>query len=109
MDHPILSITEFAEHFRRKAQELGYEDYELLEMEPLQSMRWDHARSAFGVVISGDAVVGNEVYSVARGSCEEFEVRGADGLNVLAGSDGARIFVARSLTADPACAAGHRP
>ena len=108
MDHPILSITEFVDHFRRKAQELGYEEYELLDLEPLQSLRWDHARAAFGVVISGDAVVGNEVYSVARGSCEEFEVRGADGLNVLAGGCGARIFIARlSLAADPACAAGH--
>lgn len=95
MDHPILSITEFAEHFRRKAQELGYEECEMLDLEPTQAMCWASARAAFGVVISGEAVIGNRHHAVIRCSCEEFEVPDADGLHVLAGPDGARVFIAR--------------
>lgn len=95
MDHPILSITEFAEHFRRKAQDLGYEDCEMLDLEPSQSMCWASARAAFGVVISGHAVIGNRDHSQVRCSSEEFKVPHGEGLHVMAGLDGARLFIAR--------------
>lgn len=95
MDHPILSITEFAEHFRRKAHDLGYDECEMLDLEPTQSISWSSARAAFGVVISGQAVIGNRQHAVIRCSSEEFEVADADGLHVLAGPDGTRLFIAR--------------
>lgn len=95
MDHPILSITEFAEHFRRKAHDLGYEECELLELEPTQSMSWASARAAFGVVISGEVVIGTRHHAVIRCSSEEFEIPDADGLHLWAGPDGARVFIAR--------------
>ena len=95
MDHPILSIKEFAEHFRRKALDLGYEECELLDLQPFQSRCWVSARAAFGVVISGDAVIGNRHHTVVRCACEEFEVHDGDGLHVVAGPEGARIFIAR--------------
>jgi hypothetical protein len=95
MDHPILSIAEFAEHFRRKAKDLGYDDCEMLDLEPTQMLCWASARAAFGVVISGEAVIGNRHYAVSRCSHEEFEVPDAQGLHVLAGPDGARVFIAR--------------
>ncbi len=95
MDHPILSITEFAEHFRRKARDLGFDACEFLELTPCQTITWGSSRAAFGVVISGEAIIGNRYLTLVRCSCEEFEIADADGLHVLAGADGARVFMAR--------------
>lgn len=95
MDHPILSTTEFAEHFRRKAQDLGYDEWEMLDLEPCQSHFWPLARAAFGVVVRGEAMIGNRHHSLVRCSSEEFEVPDAQGLHLLAGPQGARIFIAR--------------
>lgn len=93
MDHPILSIKEFAEYFRRRALGMGYEDCEMLDLQPSQSRCWGSARAAFGVVIDGDAVIGNRHYAVVRCACEEFEIHDGDGLHVLAGPEGARLFI----------------
>lgn len=95
MDHPVLSIHEFADHFRRKAQDLGYESSELIDLGPNEIRRWVCVRAAFGVVISGPAIIGTRLQNLTCCNAEEFELPDADGLCIVAGPEGARVFMAR--------------
>ena len=48
MDHPILSIHEFAEHLRRKADDWGCEVCEMIGFEPNRRLNWEGSRGIFG-------------------------------------------------------------
>jgi len=95
MDHPILSIEEFARHFRCRAEEDGYDSVEMLDLLPTESATWPSTRAAFGVVINGDVVVGNRRETLIRGTSEEFDVKDGEGLYLLAGPEGAKVMMAR--------------
>ena len=58
MDHPILSINDFAEHCGRRADDWGFEDCAMVNLEPSGRIRWDGARTESGVKINDGAVIG---------------------------------------------------
>ncbi|MFM8511573.1 MAG: hypothetical protein ACKOCU_14865 [Betaproteobacteria bacterium] len=95
MDHPILSVHEFADLFRRKAQDLGYDNCELIDLSPHQSRHWFCVRAAFGFVIRGQAIIGTHLQRLTCSAAEEFELSNAEGLCIVSGSEGARVFIAR--------------
>jgi hypothetical protein len=94
MHHPILSMEEFVRHFRLKAAEFGFDMVEELTLDPSEMAGRPMTQSAFGVVIDGEAVIGNHLGSEIRYACEEFQLPQADGLFVCAGPDGARVMMA---------------
>jgi hypothetical protein len=95
MHHPILSMEEFVHHFRLKAAEFGFDMVEELQLDPSELVGRPMTQSAFGVVIDGEAVIGNHLGSEIWYACEEFQLPQADGLFVCAGPDGARVMMAR--------------
>lgn len=94
MHHPILSMEEFIRHFRLKAAEFGFDMVEELQLNPSEMADRPMTRSAFGVVIDGEAVIGNRLGSEIRYACEEFQLPLADGFFICAGPDGARVMMA---------------
>ena len=95
MDHPILSLDEFAHHFRMKAQELGYDDVSFVELMATESTSWSYTQLAFGVVISGEVFVQTRLEKRIVCATEEFELADAMDLQLQPGTDGARLFIAR--------------
>lgn len=95
MNHPILSDTEFAEHFRLKAQDWGYQACEFLKLDPLIGRHWPLCVAAFGVVIRGQVLITTNRLKKKLCCGQEFQIQEAQGLRLTASSQGSEVFIAR--------------